>query len=175
VRFDDTVQGWPTASGEGGHWNVESSDTYSHASSAPVVDVNGAEADAIRLRAEVEALRGTLREARRAHHHDLAVIGEALAETAERHEWCSEYDDHVANLTPRLSVDGRDVFATAAEVNRVRAFTVTVSVTATVDVTVEARNADEARESFYEDPHAYLPYAGGYDIDETEISEVSEE
>jgi hypothetical protein len=171
VRFDESHAhlGWRGAErndGTGtvtnGLWNVTPTDSIARISGEDV---------AASLREAVERAEAALREARAQHARDVAAIGYALAETAERHEWCGEYDEAVESLVPQLSETARATFRDAATVDRNRPFTLDVTVTASVSVTVEARSEDDAQELFGDDPHSFLPYAGGYDIEDVEVRE----
>jgi hypothetical protein len=91
--------------------------------------VEAAETRARMLQQEVNAMRS-----------DLTIIGEHLKATAERHEWCGEYEEHLERLLGALSGYSDDYLREAAE--RVREFTVTYTYT----TTVEAPDAYTARE-----------------------------
>ena len=179
VAFDDDSQGWPTyASGvrEGGHWSVESGDTYARMSSTAVdapADLSPEAAELIRVRADLITARSALRAAQSAHLRDLSTIGEALRDTAERHEWCGEYDSEVDNLLPHLSDYGRETFRESAQVSRERDFTVSFTVTLTGSTTVTASSDEEASEMVGENIGEYLDrYSAS--VDDVTIDDVEE-
>lgn len=126
------------------------------------------EADLVRARAEVADLRyrlervqETLRQSQSAHTSDLTIIGEALKETADRHEWCDTYDQSVSDVVGRLSYAGSDVFREAAI--RTQEYVVRFS----GSVTLTASSADAAAEEFSSDPTSYID-TYGLSVDEVE-------
>jgi hypothetical protein len=84
--------------------------------------------------------------------NDVGKIGDALKATAERHEWCGEYEEHLEDLLNSLSSASVDILRDHAE--RATDYTVTVTYT----TTVRASNSDAAIEEVQEN-HDWTGYA----------------
>lgn len=76
------------------------------------------------------------------HDEDLRTIGAALAETAERREWCDEYEQQIDGVVG--SLNRPEAFEETAR--RDREWSVDVPVVAYVTMTVRARDEDGAAE-----------------------------
>lgn len=136
----------------------------------PETERDALNAEIVRLRADVEILRADLRNARQAHARDVRVIGEAVKETANRHEWCGEYDRHVRDLldSGQLSPTGHEVFSEAAL--REQDYLVSLTVTLNVSARVTASDSDHAAEIVSEDPSSYIDR---YEISWDNVTDVS--
>lgn len=110
--------------------------------------INTANAAITRHAETIESQRSRLTDAIQKHKRDIALIGEALLDTADRREWCDEYDEAVESLNRKL----HEKLPT-----REREYTVTV------EITVTGHNVDEARDSV----HNMLRHEN-YDITEVE-------
>lgn len=124
-------------------------------------DLIRARADVADLSARLDRVQETLRQSQSAHTSDLTIIGEALKETADRHEWCDTYDQSVSDVVARLSYMGQDTFREAAI--RSQEYVVRFS----GSVTITASSADAAAEEFSSDPTSYID-TYGLSVDEVE-------
>lgn len=93
------------------------------------------EQDRERLTTTISELETRLRQAHANHELDIERIGERLIEEANSREWCSVYDEVVADLNRRLNVELP---------TREREYTVEVDVSGTVRVTVTTTSNDDA-------------------------------
>ena len=80
-----------------------------------------------------------IEKAQQRHRTDIATIGEALMDEAEKRDWCYEYDTVVADLNRNLHVELPV---------RKREFSVTVNVQVTI--TVDATDESDARSQAYD-------------------------
>jgi hypothetical protein len=118
------------------------------------------------LKAQVEAAESrarTLQQEVNAMRHDLTIIGEHLKATAERHEWCGEYEEHLERLLGALSGYSDDYLREAAE--RMTDYRVTVTYTTTVRASDSSSAIDEVRELVYGDSDTVIRY-GDWDAEE---------
>jgi hypothetical protein len=88
----------------------------------------------------VERLRDTIR----AMQRDLATIGTSLKETADRQEWCGEYERHLEELLGQLSTHSDDILREHAE--RAQDYTVRVTYSTTVRASSESAAIEQAQE-----------------------------
>jgi hypothetical protein len=103
------------------------------------------EVTALRLRAErAEALAESRREAIVSFERDLAIIGDSLKETADRQEWCGQYEEHLEELLGKLSGHSDDILREHAE--RAQDYTVTVTYSTTVRASSQEAAIEEAQE-----------------------------
>lgn len=93
------------------------------------------EQDRVGLTTMISDLETRLRQAHANHELDIERIGERLIEEANSREWCSVYDEVVAELNRRLNVELP---------TREREYTVEVDVSGTVRVTVTTTSNDDA-------------------------------
>jgi hypothetical protein len=115
------------------------------------------EVAALRLRAErAEALAESRREAIVSFERDLAIIGDSLKETADRQEWCGEYEEHLELLLGKLSGHSEEILREHAE--RAQDYTVTVTYTTTVRAIDSSSAVDDVREMLYGDSETILRY-----------------
>jgi hypothetical protein len=91
---------------------------------------------------------------------DLAIIGDSLKETADRQEWCGEYERHLEELLGKLSGYSDDILREHAE--RAQDYTVTVTFT----TTVRATSVEDAIEQAQEGAMEYDAYMGNWDAEE---------
>lgn len=112
----------------------------------------------------------------------LSLIGEELANTAERSEWCGEYENRVIDLVYSLranygtrAVGLIDAFEESARRQRSYDVVVDYTVSGSVTVTVDARNEEDAREKVQEDLWSYIDsytVRDNVDMDSLDVSEV---
>jgi hypothetical protein len=148
-----------------GHWFTVSSvqpDTSEEApSEAAEAPAESPEVTALRLRAErAEALAESRREAIVSFERDLAIIGDSLKETADRQEWCGQYEEHLEELLGKLSGYSDDILREHAE--RAQDYTVTVTFTTSVRATDRNDAIEQAQESAME----YHTYLGDWSAEE---------
>lgn len=147
-------------------------------------EVESLRADIVRLRADVEiangqaqAARNALADARAQHDRDVRVIGEAVKDTSNRHEWCGEYDRHVRDLldSGRLSPIGYEAFQESA--TREQDYRVTVRLVIETSVSVTAQSSDAAAEIVGDDVSSYVDrYDLSWDnVTDTEVTDVEED
>lgn len=86
--------------------------------------------------AELQDARRATQQAQIRHDNDVATIGEALLEEAERRDWCSEFDEFVADINEKLHVPLP---------RRIKDWDVYVPVEVTVRVSVSAISEEDAR------------------------------
>lgn len=127
-------------------------------------------AEIVRLRADLQIARQDVVNARHAHERDVRTIGEAVRETADRHEWCGEYDRHVQNLlnSGTLSPIGVEAFREAAL--REQDYLVSLTITLNVSARVTASDADSAAEIVTDDPSSYIDR---YSFDWDNVSDIT--
>jgi hypothetical protein len=103
------------------------------------------EVAALRLRAErAESLAESRREVIVSFERDLAIIGDSLKETADRQEWCGEYERHLEQLLGQLSGYSDDILREHAE--RAQDYTVRVTYTTTVRASSREAAIEEVQE-----------------------------
>jgi hypothetical protein len=112
-------------------------------------EVERAHARTRALQAEVSAMRS-----------DVAIIGDSLKETADRQEWCGEYERHLEELLGKLSGYSDDILREHAE--RAQDYTVTVTFT----TTVRATDRNDAIEQAQEGAMEYDAYMGNWEAEE---------
>lgn len=105
----------------------------------------GSETDAVTIRelrervasmaARIDDYASRLAESQRRHRSDIAIIGEALMSEANERDWCNEYDEIIDALNERVSYELP---------TRKRDYQVAVQ--ATVYISVEAKDDEEARD-----------------------------
>jgi hypothetical protein len=135
-----------------------SEEAPSEAAEAPA---ESPEVTALRLRAErAEALAESRREAIVSFERDLAIIGDSLKETADRQEWCGQYEEHLEELLGKLSGHSEEILREHAE--RAQDYTVTVTFTTTVRATSEEDAIEQAQEGAME----YDAYMGNWSAEE---------
>jgi hypothetical protein len=108
------------------------------------------------LKAQLSAAEGresTLKHIIAQMERDLAIIGDSLKETADRHEWCGQYEEHLEELLGKLSGYSDDILREHAE--RAQDYTVTVTFTTSVRATDPNDAIEQAQESAME-YHTYL-------------------
>jgi hypothetical protein len=151
--------GYTPATGEVGQW-VRSNELQPAPDAATVDPSAHQEAlDTItRLRAELSEQTALVTTA----HDVVRSIGEALAETADRSEWCEEYESKVERLLGNLPARGGFASTFGDAANRSHDYRVYFTGT----VVVAGRNADQAREAFND---LYVGDLDGYTL---EISDV---
>lgn len=111
--------------------------------------------------------------ARERHVADVRAIGAALKETADRREWCDQYDRAVEDLVERLSSLGAEALSESAI--RTREWHVEVPVVATVCVPVTAASEDEAEQYARDMWRDYLDrYGLDLDLDDDRSLSVAE-
>lgn len=89
---------------------------------------------------DLEDAKRATQQAQIRHENDIATIGEALLEEAERRGWCSDFDEFVSDVNEKLY---------ASLPRRIKDFDVYVEVIARVRVSVSAADEDEARSEAY--------------------------
>lgn len=176
VRFDDIQHGVTLETYEHGAGcrTVTPADAIRPLRTDDAPSAADLRAEIIRLRADVELANGRARQTHERHLSDIRAIGQALKETADRNEWCGEYDRQVANLidSGALSTMGA---ATLQEVAlREQEYRVEVEVTIRTSVVVTAMDEDSAADIVRDDPSSYIdPYALScdniYDISVTDV------
>lgn len=106
----------------------------------------------------------------------LRIIGEAMAETSDRHEWCGEYERILDNLIDTLpSGEYRDAFSDAAHRDREYRVAVEWTVSGTYYVNVTASSEDAAVSEVQDDPSGYVDWyslRGSVDSSDVEFGEV---
>jgi hypothetical protein len=115
------------------------------------------------LKAQLSAAEGresTLKHVIQSMERDLAIIGDSLKETADRHEWCGQYEEHLEELLGKLSGYSDDILREHAE--RAQDYTVTVTFT----TTVRATDRNDAIEQAQEGAMEYDAYMGNWDAEE---------
>jgi hypothetical protein len=112
--------------------------TESAAEESP--EVRSLRRDLTSAQESVERLRDTIR----AMQRDLATIGTSLKETADRHEWCGEYERHLEELLGQLSTHSDDILREHAE--RAQDYTVRVTYSTTVRASSESAAIEQAQE-----------------------------
>ena len=123
---------------------------------------------------ELEADTSRMRSRINSYYEDIDTIGRLLMEEAERRGWCADYDDFVEAVNGALNVAELPV--------RQQDYEIVVRGTATVswsrNVTVTARNEEDAVSMVEDDPSAYMDIdeeateAANYGWDANEVEEV---
>jgi ABC-type amino acid transport substrate-binding protein len=162
----DVVVSDSAPEGTRGHWvsvsEVAPRDTSEEAPSV-VAEAPAESPEVTALKAQLSAAEGresTLKHVITSMERDLAIIGDSLKETADRHEWCGQYEEHLEELLGKLSGYSGDILREHAE--RAQDFTVTVTFT----TTVRATDRDNAIEQAQEGAMEYDAYMGNWDAEE---------
>jgi hypothetical protein len=143
----DTSEEAPSVAAEAPAESPEAEAVGAHAtaSNEPNPEADSAQVTALRLRAErAEALAESRREAIVSFERDLAIIGDSLRETADRQEWCGEYERHLEQLLGQLSHHSDDILREHAE--RAQDYTVRVTYVTTVRASSREAAIEEVQE-----------------------------
>jgi len=123
-------------------------------------------------RTRIEALNREVQTARRNHHADIDVIGEALTEEAKNRSWCEEYRNFIAKVNSRLSVE-LPLLEQDFEVEVTETVTVVLRRTITVSATdgdAAQETAQETFESDWDESDFRQSYRNGdYEVTDTEF------
>jgi hypothetical protein len=144
----DTSEDGPSEAVEAPAESPEAEAVGAHATASNEPNPEADSAQVAALKAQLSAAEGresTLKHVIQSMERDLAIIGDSLKETAERQEWCGEYERHLEQLLGKLSGYSDDILREHAE----RAqdyYTVRVTYTTTVRASSRAAAIEEVQE-----------------------------